>query len=142
MNNLENAQVTDYCDCGDCSDTPIEQRPAPIGQDGEKITSVFFEGQQWTPRDGGTYQAVRVWANGRLLGCVGMGYGYYTQYETNALDWLAEVGIISDEQANRPAWKLQEHGVTVYSSLAHVGKRELVKSNNIVENIARFAPIN
>jgi hypothetical protein len=109
----------------------------------EKITSIFFEGQQWTPRDGGgVYQAVRVWANGRLLGCVGMGYGYYTQYETNALDWLAEVGIISDEQANRPAWKLQELGVTVYSSLAHVAKRELVKSNNIVENIARFAPIN
>lgn len=20
----------DYCDCGDCSDTPIDQRPAPI----------------------------------------------------------------------------------------------------------------
>ena len=110
----------------------------------EKITSVFFEGQQWTPRDGGgVYQAVRVWANGRLLGCVGMGYGYYTQYETNALDWLAEVGIISDEQANRPAWILErDFGVVVYSSLAHVAKRELVKSNNIVENIARFAPIN
>lgn len=109
----------------------------------EKITSLFFEGQQWRQREEGTpYQAVRVWANGRLLGCVGMGYGYYTQYETNALDWLAEVGIISNEQANRPAWKLQEHGITVYSSLAHVGKRELVKPQNIVENIARFERIN
>lgn len=109
----------------------------------EKITSLFFEGQQWTQRDYGTpYQAVRVWANGRLVGCVGMGYGYHRQYETYGLEFLAEVGLITAEQAKRPAWILErDFGVTVYSSLAHVAKRELVKSNNIVENIARFATI-
>jgi len=109
----------------------------------EKITSLFFEGQQWTQREEGTpYQALRVWANGRLLGTVGMAYGYHTQYETYGLEFLAEVGLITAEQAKRPAWILErDFGVTVYSSLAHVAKRELVKSNNIVENIARFATI-
>lgn len=25
----------DYCECGDCSDTPIEQRPRPIEEESE-----------------------------------------------------------------------------------------------------------
>jgi hypothetical protein len=25
--------IEEYCDCGDCSDTPIEQRPKPIGKE-------------------------------------------------------------------------------------------------------------
>lgn len=108
----------------------------------EKITSLFFEGQQWTQREFGTpYQSLRVWANGRLLGTVGMAYGYGRQYETYGLEFLAEVGLITAEQTKRPAWELDNYGVTVYTSLSHVAKRELVKSQTILENIARFATI-
>jgi len=109
----------------------------------EKITSLFFEGQQWTPRtDGGTYQAVRVWANGRLLGSLGYAYGYGSQFEQFALDFLFEEGLISGESRKRPSWQLREQGVTLYTSLSHVGKRDLVKTNTIGDNIAIFAPIN
>lgn len=108
----------------------------------EKITSLFFEGQQWTPRhDGGIYQAVRVWANGRLLGSLGYAYGYGSQFEQYALDFLHGHGLISGESRKSPAWKLREHGVTLYTSLSHVSKRELVKSQDIAENIARFETI-
>lgn len=108
----------------------------------EKITSLFFEGQQWTQRDYGTpYQAVRVWANGRLLGSLGYGYGYGSQFEQFALDFLFENGLISGESRKNPAWMLRNHGVTLYTSLSHVSKRELVKSQDIADNIALFATI-
>lgn len=109
----------------------------------QKITSLFFEGQQWTPRhDGGTYQAVRVWANGRLVGTVGMGYGYGRQYETFAMDLLADVGLITRELSQRAPWILERtFGVVVYSSLAHVAKRELVKGNVVKENVQLFSKI-
>ena len=108
----------------------------------EKITSLFFEGQQWTPRhDGGIYQAVRVWANGRLLGSTGYGYGGGTDFEYFALEFLHRHGLITDEMRKNPSWMLRNHGVTLYTSLSHVSKRELVKSQDILENIARFATI-
>jgi len=108
----------------------------------EKITSLFFEGQQWTQRDYGTpYQSVRVWANGRLIGCVGMGYGYHRQYETFAMELLAKVGLVTEEQAKRPAWELEKKGIVLYSLLSNVAKRELVKPQTIADNIARFTTI-
>ena len=108
----------------------------------EKITSLFFEGQQWTQREYGTpYQAVRVWANGRLLGSLGYGYGYGSQFEQYALDFLNCHGLISEEMRNRPAWMLRNHGVTLYTSLSHVGKRDLVKTQDIIDNITRFSKI-
>lgn len=108
----------------------------------EKITSLFFEGQQWTPRnDGGIYQAVRVWANGRLLGSTGYGYGYGSQFEYFALEFLHSHGLITEETRKSPSWMVRNHGVTLYTSLSHVGKRDLVKPQNIVENIARFETI-
>jgi hypothetical protein len=108
----------------------------------EKITSLFFEGQQWTQRDYGTpYQSVRVWANGRLLGTVGISYGYGRQYEQFALNLLKEHNLITEQEGKQPAWKLEEKGITLYSSLSHVKKSELVKTNIIAENIARFTTI-
>lgn len=133
-------------DSADNDGTPISWADASAdfieSEAKEKITSLFFEGQQWTQRDYGTpYQAVRVWANGRLLGSLGYAYGYGSQFEQYGLDFLHENGLISGESRKSPAWKLREHGITLYTSLSHVGKRDLVKSQDVPENIARFATI-
>lgn len=108
----------------------------------EKITSLFFEGRQYTNRqDGGTYQAVRIYANGKQIGAVSLSYGYGTQYETNALEWMHANGLLSEESSKRPAWMLRNDGVHVYSTLAH-GLLKETRIGNYTGDIAHLAPIN
>lgn len=106
----------------------------------EKITSLFFEGRQFTTYEGTTYQSVRVMANGRLLGCVEYAFGYGSQFEVYAFEFLKANGLVSGSDVY-PLHYLREKGVHLYTTLAHTPKKQMFKAERVAENIAIFETI-
>ncbi len=143
-----NTQTTPISTCAKCledfdtDELTVEMNCPKCAEQGlEKITSLFFEGRQFTANDGGTYQSVRVMANGRLLGAVESAYGYGSQFEYYAIEFLEANGLISSDVVAYPQRYIREKGVTLYTVLSHTPKREMFKHEQVLENIALFETI-
>lgn len=103
-----------------------------------KIQSLFIEGRAWFDKTyGNTYHSVKVWANGRALGAVGLTYGYETMYEYTAIEWLKTNGLI--DQDVKQLWDLKRAGIDVYSVLTYGKKSELWKDDSAPDVIAQLA---
>ena len=105
-----------------------------------KISSLFIEGRAWFDKTGGnTYHSVRIWANGEIIGQVGMTYGYEDAYKYTALEFLKKWGLVPEE--THQLWKLRYDGVAVYSVLTYGKKAELFKELTVGENFSYLLKI-
>jgi hypothetical protein len=105
-----------------------------------KISSLFIEGRAWFDKTyGNTYHSVRVWANGEVIGQVGMTYGYEDHYKQTALEFLKRFGLVSEDISQ--IWKLRYEGVNVYSVLTYGKKSELFKDLTVDENFSNLLQI-
>lgn len=143
-----NTQATPISTCAKCledfdtDELSVEMNCPKCAEQGlEKITSLFFEGRQYTTNEGTTFQSVRVLANGRLLGAVEYAFGYGSQFEWYAIEFLEANGLLEPAEGYYPRSYLREKGVTLYTALSHTPKKEMFKAEQVLENIALFETI-
>ena len=105
-----------------------------------KIRSLFIEGRAWRDKTfGNTYHSVRVWANGEIIGQVGITYGYDDMYKYTALEFLKKFGLVCKD--TRQLWDLKQNGVNVYSVLTYGKKSELFKDLSVDDNFSNLLQI-
>lgn len=89
-----------------------------------KLRSVLVEARLWHDKTyGNTYHAVRIHANGQLIGSVGMTYGYERMFEQTALAWLKQYGLVSEDTSSLVA--LREWNLDIYTTHAPSLKKDL-----------------
>jgi hypothetical protein len=95
----------------------------------DPLASVLIEGRRWFDKvNGNTYHSARIWINGRVVGQLGLTYGYENQYITTSLDWLIKNEFLPAECAGWPLYRItREFGITVYAVVADGLKRDLFK---------------
>ena len=100
------------------------------------IKSLFIEGRLWFDKiNGNTYHAVRIQANGQIIGQVPMTYGYGDMWQYTALDWLKDKGLVSQEV--RSIYELREHA-EVYMTATDTLKRDLWKAETVNEKFSKL----
>ena len=100
------------------------------------IKSLFIEARLWFDKvNGNTYHAVRIQANGQIIGQVPMTYGYGDMWQYTALDWLKDKGLVSQEV--RSIYELREHA-EVYITATDTLKRDLWKEETIHEKYSKL----
>jgi hypothetical protein len=105
-----------------------------------KIRDLFIEGRAWFDKTyGNTYHSVRIWANGDVIGQVGLRYGYDDMYKYTALEFLKRFGLVSEDA--RQLWDLKQNGVNVYSVLTYGKKSELFKDLSVDDNFSNLLQI-
>lgn len=105
-----------------------------------KLESLFIEGRAWFDKTGGnTYHSVRIWANGEIIGQVGMTYGYDDHYKQTALEFLKKFSLVSEETTQ--LWHLKRNGVSVYSVLTYGKKCELFKELTVADKFSQLLKI-
>jgi hypothetical protein len=105
-----------------------------------KIRSLFIEGRAWRDKTfGNTYHSVRVWANGEIIGQVGITYGYDDMYKYTALEFLKKFGLVCED--TRQLRDLKQNGVNVYSVITYGKKSELFKDLSVDDNFSNLLQI-
>jgi hypothetical protein len=100
------------------------------------IKSLFIEGRLWFDKiNGNTYHAVRIQANGQVIGQVPKTYGYGDMWQYTALEWLKNKGLVSEEV--RSIYELREHA-EVYISATETLKRDLWKAETIEQQYTKL----
>lgn len=93
------------------------------------LKSLFIEGRLWFDKTGGnTYHAVRIEANGKVIGYIPMTYGYENHYLQTALEWLKSYGLVSDEV--KSIWELRKE-IHLYWASYYTKKTELFKAESV-----------
>lgn len=106
------------------------QRVAP------NIKSLFIEGRLWFDKSGGnTYHALRIQANGKVIGYVPMTYGYGDQWQYTALEWLKSFGLVSKDIRN--VYELRKL-TEIYFASEYTLKRELWKAETVEEKYSKL----
>jgi hypothetical protein len=102
----------------------------------KNIKSLFIEGRLWFDKiNGNTYHAVRIQANGQVIGQVPMTYGYGDMWQYTALDWLKSKGLVSEEV--RSIYELRKHS-EVYITATETLKRDLWKAETIDQQYSKL----
>jgi hypothetical protein len=102
----------------------------------KNIKSLFIEGRLWFDKTyGNTYHAVRIQANGQVIGQVPMTYGYGDMWQYTALDWLKSKGLVSEEV--RSIYELRKHS-EVYITATETLKRDLWKAETIDQQYSKL----
>jgi hypothetical protein len=102
----------------------------------KNIKSLFIEGRLWFDKiNGNTYHAVRIQANGQVIGQVPMTYGYGDMWQYTALDWLKSKGLVSEEV--RSIYELRKHA-EVYITATETLKRDLWKAETIDQQYSKL----
>jgi hypothetical protein len=102
----------------------------------KNIKSLFIEGRLWFDKiNGNTYHAVRIQANGQVIGQVPMTYGYGDMWQYTALDWLKSKGLASQEV--RSIYELRKHA-EVYITATETLKRDLWKAETIDQQYSKL----
>lgn len=100
------------------------------------INSLFIEGRLWFDKvNGNTYHAVRIQANGQVIGIVPMTYGYDDMWQYTALDWLKNKGLVSQEV--RSIYELRKHA-EIYLTATDTLKRDLWKAETIEQQYSKL----
>jgi hypothetical protein len=79
------------------------------GRPGGAVYKIEIWGRRWFQRTyGNTYHSARVYVNDKLVHTIPFAYGYGSQYEQSAWDWLAANGYVNPtKHANggyEPPW--------------------------------------
>jgi hypothetical protein len=102
----------------------------------KNITSLFIEGRLWFDKTGGnTYHAVRIEANGKVIGHIPMTYGYENQYLYTALEWLKSFGLVSPD--TKSIWELRQDA-HIYWVSYYTLKRELWKAETVKDSYQKL----
>lgn len=90
------------------------------------IKSIFIESRAWFDKTGGnTYFSARISLDGKLIGVLPFQYGYGSQFETAALEWLKANEVINHE--HRTLHELEDYGVNLYSVQYWTTKAEAIR---------------
>ena len=102
----------------------------------KNIKSLFIEGRLWFDKTyGNTYHAVRIQANGQVIGQVPMTYGYGDMWQYTALDWLKSKGLVSEEV--RSIYELRKQA-EVYITATESLKRDLWKAETVDQQYSKL----
>jgi hypothetical protein len=100
------------------------------------IKSLLIEGRLWFDKTyGNTYHAVRIQANGQIIGQVPMTYGYGDMWQYTALDWLKSYGLVSQDV--RSVYELRKY-TDIYLTVTDTLKRELWKAETVENKYSKL----
>lgn len=84
---------------------------------------IFVEAKQFVSAEGSSYFSARIHLNGELIGSLPMQYGYESQYEYAALEWLKENGFV---KVDVPVlWRLRDHGYIVHNTIYEAKQKDV-----------------
>jgi len=102
----------------------------------ENLRSLFVEGRLWFDKiNGNTYHAVRIEANGKVIGQIPITYGYENHYQQTALEWLKGYELVNEETKN--LWELRNE-IDVYWVSYYTPKRELWKAETVEDKYTKL----
>jgi hypothetical protein len=100
------------------------------------IKSLLIEGRLWFDKTyGNTYHAVRIQANGQIIGQVPMTYGYGDMWQYTALDWLKNYGLVSQDVGS--VYELRKY-TDIYLTVTDTLKRELWKAETVENKYSKL----
>lgn len=100
------------------------------------INSLLIEGRLWFDKvNGNTYHAVRIQANGQVIGIIPMTYGYGDMWQYTALEWLQKKGLVSEEV--RSIYELAIYA-DVYKTVTETLKRDLWKAETVEQQYSKL----
>lgn len=96
----------------------------------KKPKIIHIHGRRWFERtNGNTYHTCDIWVDGDHVQKLGFQYGYGTQYEWNACQWLAENGYLRGYQrhengSGESLWRwCERNGVKLVNEVSDVQRK-------------------
>jgi|APCry1669188879_1035177.scaffolds.fasta_scaffold151394_2 hypothetical protein len=93
----------------------------------EDVQTVIVVGRRWFEKtNGNTYHSAEIYVNGKFVHKIDFDYGYGSQYEWNAFNWLKKNGYIknADTAQASPGWYCREHGIDWATTVTDVNRKK------------------
>jgi len=86
--------------------------------------SILIVGRRWFRKGPGTtYHSATAYVDGEVKARIDYAYGYDRQYEHNAFNSLAKLGIVSPEETEPPWVYCERNGITYNTTVADVARK-------------------
>jgi len=91
----------------------------------EDVQNIIVVGRRWFERtNGNTYHSAEIYVNGHMVHKIGFTYGYGSQYEWNAFEWLKTNGYIKTLPYRCcPSTYCRENGIVWNSTVTDVKRK-------------------